>query len=548
MNSLSLIPLGGTGNVTKNMYLYELANEILIVDCGLGFPDQAMLGVDLLLPDVTYLKNTKKKIVGMLLTHGHEDHFGALPFVLPELPKFPIFGTTLTASFANSKLQEFKIGQRVQATPFNKEMSIGSFKFTFIRVTHSVPDTSHIFIKTPVGNFYHGSDFKFDPDPFDGKKSDFEKIREVANQGVLALLSDCLGSEKQERVKPESSILPNLEREIRNCRGKFILTSYSSNISRFNQAIEVSQAVGRKICIVGRSLTKAMDAASELGYLKLNKGSKVDIKQIRNYKDSQITFLVAGTQGEEASALTRIATGEFDEIKLRPQDTVVISAAPIPGNEISVYELINTIAKKGTRVLYTDLVSDIHVSGHGSAPELADLIKMVKPKKLIPIGGEYRHMAQYRNLAKELGYKDGDVFLPDDGQEIIFSKEGSRLGKKIQLKNVYVDEISGEEMDSYILMDRQKLSEGGMLLAVCEINSLGRLEHMDIIEKGLTLPDGKKLKLKLTDEVTKALVRKEPGKVTDWSHIRKEISRVIERRIFREFKTRPLVLPVVIEV
>lgn len=548
MNSLSFIPLGGIGDVTKNMYLYELADEILIVDCGLGFPDQGMLGVDLLLPDVTYLKQSKKKISGMLITHGHEDHFGALPYILPELPKFPIFATSLTASFANSKLMEFKIGNRVQSTPFNKEVVLGKFKFTFIRVTHSVPDTSHIFIQTPLGNFYHGSDFKFDPEPYDGKVSDLGKIKEVASKGVVALMSDCLGSEKQERVNSEKSILPNFEREIRNCRGKFIVTSYSSNISRFNQAIEVSQKVGRKICFVGRSLTKAKDVAKELGYLKLDKDSEVDLKKIRNYKDSQLTFLVAGTQGEEASALTRIATGEFEEIKLRPNDTVIISAAPIPGNEIAVYELINTIAKKGARVLYSDLDPNFHVSGHGSAPELADLIKMVKPKKLVPIGGEYRHMAQYRNLAQGLGYKSSDVFLPDDGQEIIFSKDQSYLGKKVNLKNVYVDEISGEEMESYVLMDRQKLSEGGMILAVSEINSQGQLEHLDIIEKGLTLPDGKRLRSKFTDDIKKALIRKESGRVTDWSHIRKQISNVIERRLYREFRVRPLVLPVVIEV
>lgn len=548
MNSLSFIPLGGIGDVTKNMYLYELADQILIVDCGLGFPDETMLGVDLLLPDISYLKTTKKKIAGMVITHGHEDHVGALPFILPNLPKFPVFATNMAATFANEKLKEFKQSPSVQKADFNKILKLGDFEITFIRVTHSIPDTSHIFIKTPAGNFYHGSDFKFDPSPYDGKKSDFAKIAELSKSGVLALMSDCVGAERQGRTGSESVLLGNFEREIRNCRGKFIVTSYSSNISRFNQAIEVSQKVGRKVCFVGRSLIKAKEVAQDLGYLKLQKGNEIDLRKIRNYKDSQLTLLVAGTQGEEASALTRIATGEFDEIKLNPEDTVIISAHPIPGNEIAVYQLINAIARKGARVLYSDLTSDFHVSGHASEDELSDLIKMVKPKKLVPIGGEFRHMAVYKNIALKLGYQNQDIFLGDDGQEIIFGRDGSKFGRKITLKNVYVDEISGEEMESFVLMDRQRLSEGGIVIVLSEINSEGQLVELDTILRGISLPDGKILNAKLNDDIKKVLSKKEPGRVIDWYHIRKQITTVVDRRIYREFKARPLVLPVVIEV
>lgn len=549
MNSLSFIPLGGIGDVTKNMYLYEAGDQILIVDCGLGFPDETMLGVDLLLPDIDYLLRTKKKIVGMLLTHGHEDHMGALPFILPQLPYFPILGTPLTCAFANEKLKEFGIGNRVQKVEFNNEKILGNFKFKFIRVTHSVPDTSHIFIKTPIGNFYHGSDFKFDENPYDEKRTDFASIEEIGKQGVLALMSDCLGAERKGRSGSEFSLLENFYKEIKTCRGKFIVTTYSSNISRINQVIEVSQKMGRKICFVGRSLTKTVEAAKSLGYIRLKQGDEIQLKELRNFNDRNLTLVVAGTQGQETSALTRIASGEHRDIKLRAQDTVIISADPIPGNEIPVYELINTIAREDVRVLYSDLTSDFHVSGHGSALELSDLIKKVRPKKLVPIGGEFRHMQAYKNLALKLGFKSQDIFLGDDGMEIIFDKKGARFGRKLSFKNVYVDEISGEEMERFVLMDRQRLSEGGVVIILTKIDSSnGQLvERPDIISRGISLPDGKKLNSKLTGDLKKALIGRK-GRVTDWSHIRKLVGEIAERRIFKDFHFRPLVLPVVIEV
>lgn len=549
-DQLSFIPLGGIGDVTKNMYLYQYRDEILIVDCGLGFPDETMLGIDLLLPDISYLLKNNKKIVGMLLTHGHEDHMGALPFILPQLPNFPIFATPLTAAFANEKLKEFNIKNRVHLVNFtDTEKTLGNFKFNFIRVTHSVPDTSHIFIKTPVGNFYHGSDFKFDPTPYDGKKTDFAKIEELAKQGVTCLLSDCLGAERQGRTGSELPLLANFEKEIRACRGKFMVTTYSSNISRINQVIEASQRNGRKICFVGRSLVKAKEVAKSLGYLKLNPSNEIEPQQIKNYKDQNLTLIVAGSQGQENSAMTRVANGEHRDIKLKSFDTIVFSSDTIPGNEVSVNEMIDTIAKRDVRVLYSDLISDFHVSGHGSSEELADLIKLVKPKKMIPIGGGYRHMYAYKNIAMKLGYRKEDVFLGDDGQEIIFNKNGARFGNILPSKIVYVDEISGEEMDSFVLRDRQKLSEGGVVIVLAEIDSnTGQLiVDPDIITKGLTFPSDKRLDSQLTNDLKRALASKK-GRVTNWSYLRKLVGEISEKRIYKQFHRQPLVLPVVIEV
>lgn len=559
MNQLSFIPLGGIGDVTKNMYLYEYNGQILIVDCGLGFADETMLGVDLLLPDISYLLKTclpvklaKKRIVGMVLTHGHEDHIGALPFILPQVPDFPIFATPLTAALANDKLKEFNVGKRVQTCNFNdNEKSIGSFAFSFIPVTHSIPDASHIFIKTPVGNFYHGSDFKFDETPYDGKKTDYTKISKVSGNRVMCLLSDCLGAERKGRTPSEIGLTENFAREMRDCRGKFIVTTYSSNISRLNQVIEASNQNGRRVCFVGRSLIKAKDVARSLGYLNLKKEMEVEIDALKNHEDNKLTLIIAGSQGQENSALTRIANGEHRDVKLKEEDIVVFSSDPIPGNETSVYELVDTLTRRGTKVIYSPVTQDFHVSGHASLDELEQLINLVKPKKLIPIGGQFRHMFAYKKMAEKLGYKKNDIFLMEDGQELLFSDGNVKFGRTVPIKNVYLDEMSGEELEGFVLRDRQKLSEAGIIIILAEVDSNnGQLVgNPDIIIRGLSASsyDSKRLNSRLLEDFHKVLNPRRT-RVTNWIYIRKLIGEVAERRIFKDLSRRPLVLPVVIEV
>lgn len=551
-NNLSFIPLGGIGDVTKNMYLYEYNDQILIVDCGLGFADETMLGVDLLLPDISYLLKTKKRIVGMLLTHGHEDHIGALPFLLPQLPDFPIFATPLTAAFANAKLKDFNAKRRVETVNFNdSEKGIGSFRFSFIPVTHSVPDTSNIFIKTPVGNFYHGSDFKFDETPYDGKASDYAKISQLSANGVLCLLSDCLGAERAGRTPSDIGLTEHFDREMKECRGKFIVTTYSSNIARLNQIIEASLRNGRRICFVGRSLIKNKEVSRDLGYLNLKKDIEVEIDALKNYEDNKLTLIVAGSQGQENSALTRIANGEHRDVRLKEDDVIVFSSDPIPGNETSVYELVDTLSRRGVKVIYSPVSRDFHVSGHGSLGELEQLIKLVKPKKLIPIGGQFRHMFAYRKLAEKLGYHKNDIFLMEDGQELVFADGNVRYGRTIPVKNIYVDEMSGEELEGFVLRDRQKLSEAGIIIILAEIDSgNGQLaRNPDIIIRGLApnAYDAKRLNARLMQDLHKALNPRK-ARVTNWIYVRKLIGEVAERRIYKDLRRRPLVLPVVIEV
>lgn len=549
MEKVSFIPLGGVTGVTKNMYLYEYKDEVLIVDCGLGFADETMVGVDLLLPDITYLKNLKKKIVGMVITHGHEDHIGALPYILPELPYFEIYATPLASAFANEKLAEFGVTRKVRVASYENELKLGSFTASFIRITHSIPDSSSIFIKTPVGNFYHGADFKFDLTPYDGKKTDFAKITRLSSEGVLCLMSDALGSERPGFTLSEIDIASEIEDEMRETTGKFLFTTYSSNVSRLNQAVHAAEKLGRKVCFIGRSLIKARDIAKSLSYMDYPPSLEIDVKSLKNYKDHDLCLLVAGSQGQETSALSRIANGDFREVQIKNGDTVIFSADPIPGNEVSVNSLVDQISLAGAKVVYSDIDSGFHVSGHGSQGDLLLMMALTKPRYVLPIGSTYRHMVAYKNLAKKIGYSENDVLLPDDGAEIIFTKDGVSRGQKINIRNVFVDEISGEEVESMVLRDREKLSKEGMVVVMTEIDSnTGELINSpNVVARGFSVSEINTLTKGLSGELRKSMGSKK-GRVADWGYVRKTIGTISEKFIFQKLRRRPLVLPIVIEV
>jgi ribonuclease J len=549
-NKISFIPIGGTGDVTKNMYLYESNTEILIVDCGLGFADETALGVDLLLPDISYLLQTKKKIVGMVLTHGHEDHIGGMPFLIPQLPSFPIFATPLTAAFANAKLAEFRSPARVKTVNFDGgDIALGGFKISFIRVTHSIPDASNLFIRTSVGNFYHGSDFKFDLTPFDKKPTDFAKMAKVSSEGVLCLMSDALGSEKEGHTPSEQALEKSIEAEMRNCEGKFILTTYSSNISRLNQAVIAAQRVGRKVCFVGRSLIRAKDIAEGLGYMNFPKNFVITIDQIKNFKDRDLCLIVAGAQGQENSSMTRIANNEHRDVHLNPKDVVVFSADPIPGNEISINSVIDAIARVGARVVYSEINDNFHVSGHGSSQDILMMMAMTNPKRAVPIGGTYKQMVAYRDLAKLHGLQEQNIHLIENGQELVFTSEMVTLGRKIPLKTVYVDEISGEEVEQFVLRDRQKIAQEGVVIVMIEVDTqTGQLvENPNIIARGFSTEEARNLSKNLSSELKRSFQSRK-GTVKDWIRFRKLTGEVSENYIYRNFKKHPLVLPVVVEV
>jgi ribonuclease J len=554
-DSVKVLSLGGSEDVTRNMYLYEYKDQILIVDCGLGFPDETMLGVDLLLPDITYLLNIvktgKKKIVGMVLTHGHEDHIGGIPFILPQLPQFPVYASPLTAALTNAKLLDFHLPASIKTVQFtDKDIKLGYFSVSIVRVTHSVPDSANIIIKTPVGNLFHGSDFKFDFTPADGKRTEFLKITKAAEEGILCLMSDCLGSERSGFSLSEQMLGHNFEREMRECSGKFFITTYSSNIARVNQVIEAAERLNRRVCFVGRSVIKVKEIGQQLGYLKMRPGTEVEIKDVKKLKNSQVVLLVAGSQGQQNSALTRIAEGEHKDIRLDPSDVVVFSSDTIPGNELSVNGLVGSISKRGARVIQSTTSGGLfHVSGHGSTGDHMLLVALTKPKFLLPISGTYRHMVDYRTMAENMGYKRRDIFLIENGQEVIFTKESAKFGKKFHINNVFVDGVSGEEVEHFVVRDRERLGREGVVIIMAEINvSDGQLAAKpEIIARGSALTDTRELAESLMRDINKNLsTRKE--RVTNWIYVRKLIGQAAERLLFRTLKTRPLVLPVVIEV
>src|SRR5215472_11546463 len=555
-DTVKFLALGGVEDVTRNMYVYEYHDQILIVDCGLGFPDESMLGVDFLLPDSAYLlraslpeNRAKKTIVGMLLTHGHEDHIGGLPYILPQLPPFPIYASPLTAALANEKLTEFNAQPNVQVVKFtNDTIQIGDFTITFIHVTHSIPDSAHLFIQTPAGNFYHGADYKFDLTPADQHRTEFLKIAQAAQKGVTALLSDCLGADRPGFTPSEEMLTQNFEKTMRESKGKVVITTNASNVSRLNQAIEAAEKLNRKVCFVGRSIIKVKQLAQRLGYLHIKRGTEIQIGALSRYPSHQVMLLVAGSQGQENSAMTRIAEGEHKDIRLQPNDLVIFSADPIPGNELAVNALVDVIAKAGATVMYSDIASgSFHVSGHGSSGDHKLLISLTQPKFLLPISGTYRHMIAYRDLAEKMEYKRNQIFLLENGQEVFFSAQHAKIGKKIAVKNVYVDEVSGEELESYVVRDRERLAQEGVLILLVEINaSNSRLASKpEVIMRGTALPESSKQTLTkgLQKEIAKALSNQK-GRVTNWVHIRRIIGDVAERHIFQLFHIRPLVLPI----
>ncbi|HVZ12623.1 MAG TPA: ribonuclease J [Patescibacteria group bacterium] len=550
MEQLSYISIGGVGDVTKNMSAYIYGNEILIVDCGIGFVDDSMPGVDLTIPNISYLKqqiSAGKKIVGMLLTHGHEDHIGALPFVLPQLPKFPVYGSTLTAALSNEKLKEFGETNLVKTVSFGDSISLGSFNVSFARITHSIIDAANIFIRTPIGNFYHGSDFKFDFTPVDGKPSEVRKIAKWGEEGILCTLSDCLGAERPGHSRPEINITEKFDEEFRKSKGKIFITTYSSNISRMNQAIQVAKKYNRKVCFIGRSFLKSRDIGRKLKYMDLPAKMEVRPQEIKRLPPSSVLILLAGSQAQVESGLVRIAEDQDRDIRMNKGDTVIFSADPIPGNEININALIDTLSKKEVHVVYSNITDEFHVSGHGAQNDLKLLVALTNPKFLLPIGGQYRHMVAYREIMKDMGYTDDKVIFADQAKEIIFTQNGFRVGKSVASPNVYVDQISGTAIENYVIMDRQKIAEEGVIIVITEINSLtGQLvSEPDAILRGVNSINKDKFTKILNDELLKVFSKKQE-KVANWGFFRKVIQQKSEQILYDEGR-QPLVVPVVLE-
>lgn len=547
---LKILPLGGMGNVTKNMFAYDTGDAILLVDCGIGFPDENMPGVDLLIPDTTWLEDKKDRIMGMILTHGHDDHIAGLPYILPRIGGgFPIYGSPLTLSFARSRLKDFRVNADFRTLNDAQPLTIGPFIIHSIPMTHSVPDTRHYMIETGNLRVYHGADFKIDLTPVDGVKPDLMSIAAFGSRGIDLLLSDCLRSEKEGFSLSESTLTDSFEREIRGTRGKFIVTTMSSNVHRIQQAVNVAAAHNRKIAFIGRSVEQNMRDAQGLHMVKLPKNAIVDKRTIRSIPANHLCLIIAGAQGQPGSSLVRAATEEHDLINLQPGDKVVFSADAIPGNEASVYATIDTLSRLGVDVVYPEVSDSLHVSGHASAGEQMLLMALTKPRFLMPIGGTYRHMIQYRKLGREMGYKDQQVFLLDTGQTLVLeSREHARVGETIPLKNIMVDGLGVGDVGTVVLRDRQSMAKDGVVIVIIPLeqetgNVAGAIE---VVSRGFVYVKESKPLIDGSVEVVKRTLSRIPKK--NWSGVKEAVANALEDYFYSETKRLPMILPVVIEV
>jgi ribonuclease J len=550
MNSLKIISLAGFGNVTNNMFVYETDEDIVIVDCGLGFPTEEMRGIDLLVPDVSYLETRKQKIRGLVLSHGHEDHIGALPYVLPKLSGIPVYGSRWALALVKEKIAEHNLSANLHEIAQGQKITLGKFTVEFIEVTHSIPETMHLAITTPFGLYYHAADFKLDLTPVNEKPTDQNLVAEIGRRGVQCLLSDCLRAERPGFTPSETKLEEMFEREIKNCQGKFWVTTMSSNISRFKQAIEVAQRHNRKIVLVGRSVEGNVTQALKLGYLKFPKELFLSVKESKRYPPSGLAVLVSGSQGQSGSALDKIVLGER-EMKIEKGDKIVFSTDSIPGNELAIYSLIDMILLQGGDVSYADITSDIHVSGHGASSDLKKLIELIKPKYLLPIGGNYRHMVAYKKIALGLGYKEDKIIMPYNGQVVEFAdKDHVNLNSKIEAKTIMIDALGVGDVGNVVLRDREILSKEGIVLVVIPVDQLSfkLVSEPIIVTRGFVYVRESEDLLKETKVQIGIILGKWFNKKADLRLVTRELQDTLEKFFFAKTGRRPMVLTQVIKV
>lgn len=554
MSKLQIVPLGGMGKVTQNMFLYQYENEILIVDCGIGFPDIHMPGVDVLIPDISYLLNQLedgKKIVGMILSHGHDDHIGATPYILPQLPEFPIYASPLTAGFVKNRIAESDSADRsITVTKDRQKYQVGQhFEFESFAMTHSVPDTKHLAISTPEGLIYHGSDFKLDPKPVDGILPDYDYIAQIGKRGVLCMLMDCLRVERSEWTKSESETGPAIEEALKNTKGKYIVTLMSSHIHRIQQVVDIAVKNHRHVVFIGRSVEQNVEVALGLNKLKIPAGVVVDKRDIDGYSDDKLCLVVAGSQGQEGSSLVRAVYGDHPMIQIKQNDKVVFSADAIPGNEIPYYQAIDELARNGIDVIYPTIAPDIHQSGHASAPEQEELLSLVKPKYVMPIGGQDRHRSLFVDyVAKKVGYQEKNVLIPGHGQIIEFSAQTPQMTKSISIKPVNVDGLGIGDVGPSVLSDRRTLGEAGMIILV--IPRDGRdydLKNITVVSRGFVF-------MKEAEEVISFIKKNVAEIVVDLQKngeseekIKRGIEKRLGRRVHKVIRRMPMIIPVFID-
>ncbi len=548
---LRIIPLGGLGEIGMNMMCMECEDSIIIIDCGLMFPEDYMLGIDLVIPDISYLKRFKDKVKAFIITHGHEDHTGALPFILREI-NAPVYATALTIGLIEEKLQEFDL---VKSTTFETvrprdRVSIGPFDIEFIRVSHSIVDGCGLAITTPQGIVVHTGDFKMDQTPVDGEVMDYARFSEYGEKGVLLFMSDSTNVEKEGYTLSEKEIGYNFEDIFRKCEGRIIVAAFSSNIHRIQQVLDAADKFGRKVVLNGKSMVGNAKIARTLGYLKAPEGLMVDIKDLEALPPQRVVLLTTGSQGEPMSALTRMALDNHKQLKVQKGDTIILSSKFIPGHEKAISTMMNHLYRRGADVIY-EKVSEVHVSGHASQEELKIMLNMVKPRYFIPVHGEYRHLVLHGRLAERVGIPPENVIIAEDGDVIEFSAAGAAKKGKVESGKVFVDGKGVGDVGAMVLKDRIHLSQDGMVLVVMAINEkTGELVYgPDIVTRGLVFEDiSAPLPENATNIVMDTLGNINPEAKTEQFEVKEEIHRALRRFFNKTLERRPVILPLIIEI
>ncbi len=551
-SKLKIIPLGGLHEIGKNITVFEYENEILVVDCGLSFPEDDMLGIDLVIPDITYLEKNVDKIKGLVITHGHEDHIGAVPYLLKKI-NIPIYATKLTAGLIRNKLEEHKLlrSTELHEVVQGEVINFGkNFKVEFIRSSHSIPDSVMLTITTPAGTVLHTGDFKVDYTPIDGKIMDFGRIAELGNQGVLALMSDSTNAERKGFTMSEKSVGEVFDKLFLHCTKRIVVATFASNVHRVQQIVNSAVKYNRKIAVCGRSMINMIETARELGYIDCPENIFIDIDMISNYTDEQLVIITTGSQGEPMSALTRMAAGDHRKVKITPNDLVIISATPIPGNEKFVSKVIDDLMQIGAEVVYSSLEA-IHVSGHACQEEQKLILALAKPKYFIPVHGEYRQLIAHSETAQSMGIDKDNIIMLSNGRVLEIGEDGAEFTSSVQSGRILVDGLGIGDVGSIVLRDRQHLSQDGLIVIVLTMDSsTGEVvAGPDVISRGFVYV---KESENLMDDV-KSVVRHEVKKceergVRDWSTIKSAVKENLRDYIFMKTKRNPMIIPIIMEI
>lgn len=549
---LKIIPLGGLHEVGKNITVFQYDNEMIVVDCGLSFPEDDMLGVDLVIPDITYIIKNQEKLKGMVITHGHEDHIGSVPYFLKQV-NTPIYGTKLTLGLIKNKLEEHRLVESTKLNEVNpgETIRLGKhFKVEFIQSSHSIPDSVMLAIHTPVGTVLHTGDFKVDYTPMDGKLMDFGRLAELGNKGVLALMSDSTNAERKGFTMSESTVGEVFEKLFTNCTKRIVVATFASNVHRVQQIVNCAVKYGRKIAVCGRSMINMITTARELGYIDCPDNLFIDIDMINNYTDDQLLIITTGSQGETMSALTRMASGTHRKVKITPNDLVIISANPIPGNEKNVSKVIDSLMQIGAEVVYSAL-EDVHVSGHACQEEQKLILALTKPKYFIPVHGEYRHLIAHSETAKLMGVPKENIFKLENGKILEMDKNSAEFTGTVQSGIILVDGLGIGDVGNVVLRDRQHLSQDGLIIVVLTMNggSGEVIAGPDVISRGFVYVRESE---NVMDEI-KAVVRHEVHKceeqgIRDWATIKNSIRENLREYIFSKTKRNPMIIPIVMEI